>query len=471
MAALAIGVAVSGMLAFRPWGRSRSELENLPRSVVRRVDMKATLSAGGMVESGTQTLIDCELENLQFRSQGKFINFGGSSTILSIIPDGSIVKKGDLLCRLDSSEYEELVRQQQLKVEEARAGKLTAELDVQVAGLAVREFEDGVRQQDEQTFRSQIALAESDDQRARDRLAWTERMRQKGYASAGQAINDTMTLKRASFTLKQARGAYEQYQRFGAPLILKRLQNDVEVARATLGFATLRLERHEERLEHYNEQVELCSIRAPHDGFVIYANDANRNITIEEGMIVRQRQHLFLLPDLADMDVRAVLHETVVNAVHEGMQARVRVEALPDVLLEGHVVSVTLLPLVSQARGIIGDDVKNYVGLVRLDSIPRGLRPGMSAEVQIVTGSHLDALVVPPEAVTIERGQEVCYVAGTEGVERREVTVGASTPDLLEVTQGLAEGEEVVLDPVGNNVASGSTTDAPADRFEMAPAE
>jgi HlyD family secretion protein len=222
----------------------------------------------------------------------------------------------------------------------------------------------------------------------------------------------------------------------------------VESARSNLVYQTMRLQRHEERLEHYQKQVDLCTIRAPHDGFVIYANKNENDVRIEEGTRVRQRQNLFYLPDLSDMEVQMPLHESVVDRIHDGMPARVRIEALPGVSVEGHVVSVALVPLMTWSS--FGSDVRNYLGMVKLDSVPRGLLPGMSAEVEIMTGTRNDALVVPAEAVTIEAGEDVCYVAREEGLERRHVTVGSSTSGLLEVTEGLTEGEEVVLDPARN---------------------
>ncbi len=64
-------------------------------------------------------------------------------------------------------------------------------------------------------------------------------------------------------------------------------------------------QRQIDRLAMLERQVEACTIRAPHDGFVIHANDARRQIVIEEGMPVRQRQPLFYLPDLKDMEIVA----------------------------------------------------------------------------------------------------------------------------------------------------------------------
>ena len=87
---------------------------------------------------------------------------GGSSTILSLLPEGTTVKKGDVLCTLDSSAYEELLRQQQIALEQAQAEHRQAELELEVARLAVGEFENGTLKQTLQDYRGQIALARSD---------------------------------------------------------------------------------------------------------------------------------------------------------------------------------------------------------------------------------------------------------------------------------------------------------------------
>ena len=82
----------------------------LPRVAVRRAVLAPTLRAGGLVESSKRTLVECQLENLQYSNEGRTISAAGS-TILELIPEGSTVHKGDVLCRLDSSAYEELVLQ------------------------------------------------------------------------------------------------------------------------------------------------------------------------------------------------------------------------------------------------------------------------------------------------------------------------------------------------------------------------
>jgi HlyD family secretion protein len=94
------------------------------------------------------------------------------------------------------------------------------------------------------------------------------------------------------------------------------------------------------------------------------------------------------------------------------------------------------------------NEVKNFLSRIVIDNVPDGLLPGMTAEVELLAASRPDVIVVPPQAVTVEDGQEVCYVASPAGVERRQVHLGANTPDMIEVLDGVDEGEQVVLHPV-----------------------
>ena len=89
----------------------------------------------------------------------------------------------------------------------------------------------------------------------------------------------------------------------------------------------------------------------------------------------------------------------------------------------------------------------DYPCRIALQFTPSGLLPGMSAEVEVQVGRCRDVLAVPTEAVSVDHDRKVCYVIGPSGVERRKITPGGSTPDLIEVTEGLIEGEYVVLNP------------------------
>ena len=114
----------------------------------------------------------------------------GHRSCSSVIPEGTVVKHGDVLAVLDSSDYEELLRLQRITLERARADHLQAELDVEIAQLAVREFQEGRCVETIQDFEGKILLARSDLERAIDRLNWSRRMNEKGYVPAAIVTSD-----------------------------------------------------------------------------------------------------------------------------------------------------------------------------------------------------------------------------------------------------------------------------------------
>jgi HlyD family secretion protein len=400
------------------------------------------LTTGGKVESSTRTLIKCALERLEFSIKGQPLAGGGASTVLSVIPDGTMVKKGEILCELDASDYEEMLRLQKMTVERARADHRQAELDLEVARLAVTEYRDGILVEANKELAGLIALGETSWQRADDRLKWTRRMLEKGYVPKSQLSTEEVNERRAAFQWKQSRNEHQVLQRYSAPRVLRTLEGQVLGAEATLYYQDRRLSRQIDRQKMLERQVKNCVIRAPHDGFVIYANDERKQINIEPGIVVRQNQDLFYLPDMAHMEALAMVHESMADRVRPGMHAWVRLEGLPDQRLEGHVTSVAQLP--SQD---FFNEVRYFYTGVALDTLPEGIKPGMTAEVQITTDVRRDVLTIPTEALAIEEGEEVCYVAHEDRVERRAIKVGPSSHGEFEVTEGLDEGEQVVLNP------------------------
>jgi HlyD family secretion protein len=226
----------------------------------------------------------------------------------------------------------------------------------------------------------------------------------------------------------------------------------VTAALTSLNNEYVKLQRQLERLGILQKQVERCMIRAPHDGVIYYVKNSGRggggpnsqNGSIEEGLAVRQKQELFFLPDLTEMEIQIALNESVVNRIAAGMRAQVRFEALPEVVLEGEVTTVDQIP-VKQSNS--GEDIRYFWGIVKLDRSGGGIKPGMTAQVEIALAHRDDVLAVPHEAVVSEQNRKVCFMPKEEHLERREVKVGLGTTDWIEITQGLSEGEEVALNP------------------------
>ena len=202
-----------------------------------------------------------------------------------------------------------MLRQQHITVEQAKASHLQAQLNHEIALLAVREYTRRHGPGDVKGMEGTIALARSDLSRAEDHLTWTKRMSEKGYASAAQIVSEKHTVAQLELALQRQLTAMELFQRFTLPKTEKNLQGQVKSAETSLGNETLRLQRQLERFELLQKQVDRCTIRAPHDGVLFYykSPSSRQSATIDEGMAVRQRQALFYLPDLSEMEVQAAV--------------------------------------------------------------------------------------------------------------------------------------------------------------------
>jgi len=293
-----------------------------------------------------------------------------------------------------------------------------------------------------------IALARSDLSRAQDHLSWTRRMHEKGYASPAAIVTEQHSVAQLDFALTRQVTSLELFRRFTLPKTEKSLLGQVRAADTVLGNENLRLQRQLERLAMLKRQVEYCTIRAPHDGVVYYTKNSGAGgrgpEPIEEGMSVRTRQELFYLPDLSEMEVQIALNESVVDRVAIGLHATVRFEALPKIVLDGELMSISQIPN-RQSRN--GEDIRYFVGRVKLNRVAPGLKPGMTTCVDIALAHRNRVLAVPHEAVRVDGERKVCFVAHDEQLECREVEIGEDTTDLIEVTGGLQEGELVALNP------------------------
>src|SRR5262249_41027018 len=148
-------------------------------------------------------------------------------------------------------------------------------------------------------------------------------------------------------------------------------------------------------------------------------------------------------------------------------KAKIRLEALPDLELDGEVVTVGQFPA---APGRDGEDIRYFLGRVKILKPVPGLTPGMSTRIDISLTRRDNVLAVPLEAIRSAKGHKVCYVAHEESLEERPVELGQETTALVEIKTGLAEGELVVLNPP----ASGTNVDyfrQAADNDSGKPAE
>ena len=436
-------------------------------ATVRRATVPIVINAGGELESSRGDDVVCEVEGSQLK-------------IVEMLPEGMEVNTGQVVLRLDPSEINDRLAAQritvtqqeaaakaaveELKIQQNLAASQTAqaELALQLAELDKKKYLEGEYQVEQDDLQGLIALAEADLQDAKDTHTYFRMLVKKGFRTPEQLRAKAQAVERAEYALKrdqrkltvleqfmlerqkaeltanaaEAKRELERVISSGRATVVK-AETDLEVAEATAD-----LER--QQLAKIQKLLEYCDVRANADGTLVYAKDKNKRI--ELGETVHFKQRLFSVPDMSQMQVQTFVHEAEVKKVRTGMEAEVRVDAFPDLVLHGSVQQVS--NFYDSTRHWLSGGVKEYATIVKVTNLPEGesLKPGMTAEVKILAGELSDGLIVPLAAVTEADREHWCYVAGENGIERRSVEIGAHTNDFVEIISGLSEGEKVALD-------------------------
>jgi RND family efflux transporter MFP subunit len=468
------------------WGDSGQELVFYE---VSRGDLPIVVTERGYLESQEQTSITCKVESYDRRS--------GSSgtTILSIVPNGSLVKKGDIIVELDSAQIRDLIESESLELQGDRSTLIQAqarkenretqnETAVAEAKLALelaklnREmyvdensgtFKLSLGEIDRQIDESRNSILEAQaalklQETERDGIEQLFRLGYKGKSDLEQSrysfMKSEAALASAVNRLTNHAATRDQLETYKRKMELMKLDGEVETAQrklrqvevsneselaqvnAQLFEARERVQRQEARLAQYKRQLSNCTIRAPHDGMVVYASDRRGNSSIAVGQQVRSRQQLLTLPDLTRMQVRLQIHESVLDQVKPGLPVDLKIDAFPNSKYEGIVKHVAVVPSASSKA------VKTYECVVQIPGLVKKLKPGMTAVSEIHIAKLTDVVSVPVQAVVQMNDSTWCYVDNGDGIERRPVELGRNNDKFVEILDGLESADRAVLNPM-----------------------
>lgn len=210
----------------------------------------------------------------------------------------------------------------------------------------------------------------------------------------------------------------------------------------------------DERLKNFDTQIDNAIINAPTAGLVVAAevDDRSRDV-VQEGSQVRERQTLLVLPDVTRMVAEVKIQEADVDKVRVGQLAVIQLEAFPDQTFTGRVTRVS--PVADSGSRFMSSTRKVYKTWVELDTKNEsgGLRPNMTAGVEIRVGTVPDTIAVPVSAVRrVDRTQYV-WKATPNGPTATKVKLGRSTTAQVEILDGLVESERIYLAPPPGSTA------------------
>jgi multidrug resistance efflux pump len=374
----------------------------------------------------------------------------GSTRILWLVPEGTEVQEGEVVCILDSAAFRTELAAQQIRFFQAKSWVEQVERALEVAEVSLREYRDGIYPKDLLLTKQYIETCNVQLQGARDTYAQALKIHARGLLGPEQLQAEKTLMERAEINLRQAHGMQVRLEKFTAPRLLKNLEAKIASIRTDLYAQQAAFELERQRKERLEKNIANCTLQAPRSGVVSYALPPNSqgrsDLRIAEGVPVRQRQAIINIPDSENMQVRAKINESKVKFVHAGQRAQVRVDAFPGRVLGATVVEVT--PISTKALGQ-DSDVKCYIALVTLDSggFP-GLRHGMSAQIDFLLEGRTNVTRIPLDAIRWVGGTAYAAVpVEKDRIAWRKLELGLLNPYYAEVRSGLAPGETVVVRP------------------------
>lgn len=396
---------------------------------VKRGKLRVSVIEQGTLESSDNTEIICRVR--------------GENTVNWVIESGTMVKEGEDLLRLDTLYIDEQINERSKYAHWSRSGAEGSKAWMERATLAIPEYEEGRYQAELLTMEKDLAIAKSRLRTAEARLEFSKLMAQRGYVSDLEIERNESAVTASTFDVEVKMTNIDVLKKYTRAEELNRLQGELAKATAQFGANDERKDADASRRDRAIEEREYCVLTAPKDGLVIHPSAARwKNAPeITEGGTVYKDQVLLLMPDLTKMQVKVGVHESIVDRVEPGQRAIV---TLPGQVLEGKVAEVAE---VTRPAGWWTGNVVKYDTIVELPNVP-GLKPGMSAEVEIILTEQANTLMVPVAAIVETEAEHLCWIQSGKETKRRVLKLGESNDAFVEVLQGLQENDQVVLNPL-----------------------
>ena len=302
--------------------------------------------------------------------------------------------------------YEQAVRDSQYQLDNFTVPSNQAGMDTVEAVRIMEERLDTARQ----AFEPYKYYPSSDD--TREDLLESLNEAQADYDAALKRLQYEYDLEVAQSNLKKAHQDYEKWKDGPDPAEIEAVKAKIAAAEATMSQAW---------------------IEAPFDGTITLVNT-------QAGDKVTSNSEAFRIDNLSAIYVDLQVSEVDIDAVETGQPVEVTFDAMRNKQYQGQVVEVA--PVSDEGTGTV-----NFTVTVALSNPDADVRPGMTVDVEIVTGRFEDILLIPNQAVRVEGGKQVVYVLRPGlGMAPVEVTLGASDDTHSQLLSGdLQAGDQVVL--------------------------
>lgn len=330
--------------------------------------------------------------------------------IEDIVPEGTIVKKGDYIASIDRSEISEKIRNEELDLEQSETNFTQTKLDTA--------FE---------------------NRKARDDLAKAKLdFRKKEVALKKSKYEPPATIEQAELELEEARMNKEQAELY---YNLQRAKSKTQMQKALANLVD-----DQNDMKFLQSVADQFTVYAPQKGMVIYTRN-RRGTPQGKGASVSTRDPVIAtLPDLSKMISRTYVNEVDIRRISPGQPVEIGLDAFPEKEFSGKIISVAN---VGEQRP--NSNAKVFEVTVELNESDTTLRPAMTTSNRILTQIINDVVSVPLEAIN-SLGDSVTFVYMRQGINitRQQVLTGLANANEVIILDGLAEGDQVFLSTPDN---------------------
>jgi RND family efflux transporter MFP subunit len=273
--------------------------------------------------------------------------------------------------------------------------------------------------------KSQLLATIADEETARE-LKQAEVDLQAAQERAALPLPSSELLKAAQDNLQRlekvvASGNVPTVEYERAKSEVNRLRGAVEAERIERDRNLGALDQTRKKLE---AQMQSSEIRSPMDGLLT-------NVLTIDGELVKDGNELFTVSSRKNY-VRGEVNEEDVGEIKPGMPARIQLYAYRTRAFAARVTSI---------QPAADPTTQRYTIVLDLESPPDNLMAGMTGEMNIITGTHKDVLLVPTRALMVDQA----LLIKNNVVRRRTVQAGYRTLDFAEAMSGLSEGDRVIV--------------------------
>lgn len=376
------------------------------------------------------------------------------------VSEGDTVRKGQPLVRVDPT-------QSSFQVAAGEASVRVSQADVANQQVAVQQAENSVNQ-----MKASLAAAEADQERNKADLRFAEnefnryqQLVEAGIVTKSQfdSVKSRVEQARAIVNAQDARIKQLKVQ-------IRDSELGVERAKANLNSSVQRVSQGRAQLSQQADQLKKTTRYSPIDGVV-----SSLPVKVGEFALASfSSTPLLTVADMSQINAEIKVDETDIADVRVGQKARVKVDALGDVEIEGEVIEKGASAITRSGQTISStsntQEAKDFLVKIKLNPTPEigaKLKPGMSSTAVITTATVDNVLSVPLQAIVPrelpkeggEKAEEGSQAAApkkeVEGVfllvngraQFKPIETGIKGDQEIEVKSGVSEGDEIIIGP------------------------